>query len=64
LKQFAVEGTSLVSWTIRVKAEDEREAVEKAECIAGWIDMPAGVATVHAAEHRVVSWGQTAAEGQ
>jgi hypothetical protein len=59
LEQFEVEGTSLVSWTIRVQAHNEREAVERAERIAGWIDLPYSVVTVKAAQHRITRSGPT-----
>ena len=64
MERFEVEGTSLVSWTIRVQAHDEREAVKEAERIAGRIDLRSRLATVDAAEHRVVGWGPPDSEGR
>ncbi len=58
MENFEVEGTSLVSWTVRVKARDAREAVEQAERIAGWIELPSSLVTLKAAQHRIVSWGE------
>jgi hypothetical protein len=54
MERFEVEGTSLLSWTIRVQAHNEREAVEEAERIARWVDVPSSLATVNAAQHRIV----------
>jgi hypothetical protein len=64
MERFDVEGTSLVSWTIRLHAHDEREAVEEAERIAGRIGMRSSLATVNAAQHRIVGWGSTGSEGK
>lgn len=57
MERFEVDGTSLVSWTIQVQAPNEREAVEEAKRIAGWIDPPSGMVTVNAAQHHIVGWG-------
>jgi hypothetical protein len=64
LERFGVEGTSLLSWTIRVQAHNEREAVEEAERIAGWVDVPSSLVTVKAAQHRIVKWGLADSEGR
>jgi hypothetical protein len=53
MEHFYVDGTTLLSWTVQVQASNEREAREEAERIARWIDLPSGLATFHAAQHRI-----------
>jgi hypothetical protein len=57
MEHFNVDGTTLLSWTIQVQALNEREAVEEAERIAAWIELPSSMATVSAAQHHIVGWG-------
>jgi hypothetical protein len=57
MELYEVEGATIVSWTIRVQAHDEREAVEQGESIATWIDIPSSLVTVKAAQHRIVRSG-------
>jgi hypothetical protein len=64
MERFEVEDTSLLSWTIRVQAHNEREAVEEAERIGRWIALPSSLATVNAAQHRIVGWGLADSEGR
>ena len=53
MERFKVDGTTLLSWTIQVQAPNEQEAREEAQRIAGWIDVPSGLATFDRAEHRI-----------
>jgi hypothetical protein len=64
MERFKVEVTSLVTWNIRVQAHNEREAIEEAERIASWIDMPSSLVTLDAAQHRIVGWGPADPEGR
>jgi hypothetical protein len=50
---FEVEGTTLLSWAIRVQAHTERDALQEAERIAGWIDFPPNLAAVRKPQHRI-----------
>ena len=40
MERFEVAGSTLVYWTMRVEAHDEREAAEEAQKIAGWVEIP------------------------
>ena len=54
METFEVEGTTLVSWTIRVQAYNEGESLEEAQRIAGWLDLSSSIATINGAQHRIV----------
>jgi hypothetical protein len=53
MEHFDVDGTTLLRWTIKVQAPNEREAQEEAQRIAGWVDIPSSMATFQATEHRI-----------
>lgn len=43
MEDFAVEGTTLMNWTIRVQTHNETEEPQKTPRIAGWIDLPSSL---------------------
>jgi hypothetical protein len=51
--RFEIEGTTLLSWTLRVEARSESEALEEAQRAASWIDLPSSPVTVSGAQHRI-----------
>ena len=56
MENFEVNGTTLIDWTMRVQAPNEREALEKAQRIATRVDMSSSLATVNggAPSHRAM----------
>jgi hypothetical protein len=54
METFEVEGTTLVSWTVRVQAHNESESLEEAQRVVGWIDLSSTLATIRCAHHRIV----------
>ena len=54
MEMFEVEGTTLVSWTVRVHAHNERESLEEAQRVVGRIDLTSTLATINCAQHRIV----------
>jgi len=55
MEDFEVGGTTLLNWTIRVRAHSEGEALEAAQRIAAWVEISSSLATVHGTQHRIVS---------
>ena len=53
MEQFEVDGTTLLSWTIRVQAHNEGEALEEAQRVAHGIDISSSLATLNLAQHRI-----------
>jgi hypothetical protein len=51
--RFEIEGTTLLSWTLRVKARSEGEALEEAQRVATWIDISSSLVTVNGVQHRI-----------
>jgi hypothetical protein len=47
MEDFEVDGTTLLSWTIRVRAHNERDALDEAQRIATWVEISSSLATVH-----------------
>jgi hypothetical protein len=58
---FEVEGMTLLSWTTRIEARDEAEALEIAERLADWTQAPSTLVKVDTLSHRVASCRPTAA---
>lgn len=54
MEDFEVEGTTLLSWTMRIRAQNEREAVEEAQRIATWVEISSSMATVNGTHVRIV----------
>jgi hypothetical protein len=54
MENFEVDGTTPNDWTMRVQAHNEREALEEAQRIATPVEISSGLATVRAAQHRIV----------
>jgi hypothetical protein len=54
MEGYEIEGTTLLSWTIRVQARNEGEATEEAQRIAAWVEMSSSLATLHGRQHRIV----------
>ena len=52
---FEVEGMTLLSWTTRIEARDEAEALELAQRLADWTQAPSTVVNVDTLSHRVAS---------
>ena len=55
MERFEVAGSTLVYWTMRVEAHDEREAAEEAQKIAGWVEIPSSCAELGTRQHRVLN---------
>jgi hypothetical protein len=53
MERFEVAGSTLVYWTMRVEAHDEREAAEEAQKIAGWVEIPSSCAELGTRQHCV-----------
>jgi hypothetical protein len=51
--EFEVEGVTFLNWKARVQADNESEAREEAQRIAGSIDVPSNQITLDAAQHFV-----------
>ena len=64
VEHYAVDGTTLLRWTITVQAPNQREALEEAHRIAGWVDIPSSMATFHAVEHRIAGCRLTDPENE
>ncbi|HUL76828.1 MAG TPA: hypothetical protein VL691_06150 [Vicinamibacteria bacterium] len=54
MERYAVEGSTVLGWTITVDAPGPGAAIEEAQRIASRIDLPAGPLSVNAVDHRVV----------
>lgn len=54
MEDFEFNGTTLIDWTMRVQAPNEREALEEAQRIATRVDMSSSLATVNGAHLRIV----------
>ena len=54
MERYAIEGSTVLGWTITVEAPGPGAAVEQARRIARRIDLPSGTLRVHAVDHRVV----------
>jgi hypothetical protein len=54
VETFDVEGTTLLSWTIRVQGHDGGEAMDEAQRIAGWVEIASSLATVNGKHFRIV----------
>jgi hypothetical protein len=61
---FEVEGMTLLSWTVKIDARDEAEALEIAERLADWSKAPTSVVTVETLSHRVASCERALAAGE
>lgn len=61
---FEVEGLTLLSWTTRIEARDEAEALEIAQRLADWSRAPGTVVTVETLSHRVASCQLAIAAGE
>jgi hypothetical protein len=59
---FEVEGMTLLSWTTRIEARDEAEALELAQRLADWTQTPPTVVKVDTLSHRVASCQLAAAK--
>jgi len=57
---FEVEGMTLLSWTTRIEARDEAEALAIAERLADWTQASSTVVKVETLSHRVASCRLTA----
>ena len=53
MERYAVEGSTVLGWTVTVDAPGPKAAIEAAQRIAGRIDLPAGPLRVRAVDHRV-----------
>jgi len=54
METFEVEGTTLVTWTVRVQAHNESESLEEAQRVVDRIDLSSPLATIDCAQHRIV----------
>jgi hypothetical protein len=54
VERYAVEGSTLLGWTIHVDANGPGEAVEEAQRIASLIDVPQLQMKIHGVDHSVV----------
>jgi len=54
MERYAIEGSTVLGWTITVDAPGPGAAIEEARRIARRIDPPAGPLRVNAVDHRVV----------
>jgi len=54
MERYAIEGSTVLGWTVTVEAPGPGAAVEEARRLAGRIDLPSGTLHVHAVDHRVV----------
>jgi hypothetical protein len=61
---FEVEGMTLLSWTAKIEARDEHEALEIAQRLAEWGQAPPTVVKVDTLSHRVASCHLAAAAGE
>jgi hypothetical protein len=61
---FEVEGMTLLSWTVKIDARDEAEALEIAQRLADWSKAPTTVVTVETLSHRVASCERALAAGE
>lgn len=64
MEAFEVDGTTLLSWTMRIHAQNEREALEEAQHIATRVEISSSLATVHGAQHRIVRCRVTDSENE
>jgi hypothetical protein len=53
MEDFEVDGTTLLSWTMRVRAHNERDALDEAQRIATWVEIPSSLATVHGGQYEI-----------
>ncbi|HXK12330.1 MAG TPA: hypothetical protein VMT70_22015 [Vicinamibacteria bacterium] len=61
MERYAVEGSTVLGWTITVDAPGPGAAIQEAQRIASRIDLPAGGLCVRAVDHRVVRCDDAAA---
>jgi hypothetical protein len=61
---FEVEGMTLLSWTVKIDARDEAEALEMAQQLADWSKAPTTVVTIETLSHRVASCERALAAGE
>jgi hypothetical protein len=53
MERFEVTGSTLVYWTMRVEAHDEREAAMEAQRIAGCVEIPSSCTELGTRQHCV-----------
>jgi hypothetical protein len=64
VSRFEIEGTTLLSWSTRVEAQTQAEAIEQAQRIAGLVEGSAEALSVHSLHHRITRCQNGAGEDQ